>query len=287
MRRFEYVRPGTVDEATRFLASNAEDCFVIGGGTAGVVLLQMGFVRPRWVVDLGAIAGLREASANGALRLGALTTIRTLEREPSVGAGWPLLAEAASHVANVRVRNVATVGGAVAYGEPQTDTPVALTVLGASVSIAGTAGHREVPIAEFYLGPYETVLEQGELVAGVSVPHPGPGTGACHVKFTVGSPENKPVANVSALVGVDAASGKCTQARVVMGAVGPFPVIAQAAAGLVGESPSEARIVEIAAAAAEETDPFEDVRGPVWYKRRVTKVLVERALRCALQRVQA
>ena len=201
-------------------------------------------------------------------------------------AAYPLLAEAASQVANVRVRNVATGGGAVAYGEPQTDTPTALTASGAVVHIAGVSGERSVPIDEFYAGPYETVLEQGEIVSGIDVPEPPPHTGGAHIKFTVGSPENKPVANASALVTVEPSSGACTAARVVMGAAGPVPVVASAAGALVGVEASPERIAEVAAAAAEEADPIEDLRGPEWYKRRILRILVERALTCALQRAR-
>ena len=285
MRSFDYIRPTNVDEAVRFLADNADDALVIGGGTAAIVLLRLGVLRPRYVVDLGGIDELRGATMNGSLRLGALTTIRTLELDGEIGRDYGLLADAASQVANVRVRNVATVGGAVAYGEPQTDTPVALTALGASVTIEGTSGTRVAPIADFYVGPYETVVGPGEIVTGIDVPRPAAGSGGCHLKFTVGSPENKPVANVSALITLDA-EGRCTEARVVMGAVGPMPVVATAAAGLRGEAATEARIAEVAAEAADETDPVEDLRGPTWYKRRITRVLVERALKCALQRAR-
>ena len=286
MQPFEYVRPPTVAEATKFLAEHADESLVLGGGSAAVVMLELGVVRPAYVVDLGGIEELNGIERNGSLHIGALTRIRTLELDSGIRRDYGLLAEAASQVANVRVRNVATVGGAVAYGEPQTDTPTALTALGATVRIARSEGSRAAPIEEFYLGPYETVLRPGELVSGIDAPRPAPGSGGSHLKFTVGSPENKPVANASALVTVDASSGVCSAARVVMGATGPVPVVAQAVAGLVGDVPSPARVAEAAAAAAEETDPIEDLRGPVWYKRRITKVLVERALICALQRAQ-
>ena len=284
MQPFEYVRPDTVAEATRFLADHADSSFVLGGGSAAVVMLELGVVRPEYVVDLGRLEELDGIEQNGTLRIGALTRIRTLELAPQVRRDYGLLAEAASQVANVRVRNVATVGGAVAYGEPQTDTPTALMALGATVRIAGPEGGRTTPLEEFYVGPYETVLRPGELVAGVDVPHPPAGSGGSHLKFTVGSPENKPVANASALVVVEPSSGVCRAARVVMGATGPTPVVAQAAGGLIGDAPTSARVAEVAAAAAEEADPIEDLRGPIWYKRRITKVLVERALTCALQR---
>ena len=287
MRPFEYIRPGTVGEASQILAERGDGAFLIGGGSAAVVMLRLGVVRPECVVDLGGVAGLRGIEANGALRIGALTPIRALELNGGARSRWRLLAEAASQVANVRVRNAATVGGAVAYGEPQTDTPTALTALGASVRAASVKGERAVPIGEFYLGPYETVLAPGEIVVGVDVPESPPHTGGAHLKFTIGSPENKPVANASALVTLDPATGKCAGARVAMGAAGPTPVAAQAAEGLLGEFPSPERIAEVAAAAAEEADPMEDLRGPVWHKRRVLKVLVERALLCATQRAQA
>ena len=290
MRPFEYIRPASVAEAVGVLSERGEDAFVLGGGSAAVVMLRLGVVRPECVVDLGGIEemrGLRRNGdrRNGGLHIGALASIRSLELDDGVRAAYPLLAEAASQVANVRVRNVATVGGAVAYGEPQTDTPTALTASGASVRITGVSGERSVPIDGFYVGPYETVLEQGEIVAGIDVPEPPPHTGGAHIKFTVGSPENKPVANASALVTVDP-SGTCVAARVVMGAAGPVPVVADAARALLGGEPSPERIREVAAAAAEEADPIEDLRGPEWYKRRILRIVVERALTCALQRAR-
>ena len=284
MQPFEYVRPSTVAEATAFLAEHGENALVLGGGSAAVVMLELGVVRPEYVVDIGAIDGLSGVEQDGGLRIGALTRIRELELNAGVWRDFGLLAEAASQVPNVRVRNVATVGGAVAYAEPQTDTPTALTAYGATVRIAGPQGERSAPIEEFYLGPYEPALAPGELVIGVDAPHPGPGAGGSHMKFTVGSPENKPVANASALVTVDPSSGACASARIVMGAAGPVPIVAQAAGGLVGEPDPASRVAEVAAAAAEETDPIDDLRGPVWYKRRVMRVMVERALTCALQR---
>ncbi len=292
MQPFEYVRPATIAEATAFLAENADASLVLGGGSAAVVMLELGVVRPEYVVDIGAIeelTGLERngLEQNGELRIGALTRIRALELNEGVRREYGLLAEAASQVANVRVRNVATVGGAVAYGEPQTDTPAALIAYGATVRIAGPSGSRASALEDFYLGPYETALEPGELVVGLDVPHPGPGAGGCHMKFAIGSPENKPVANASVLATVDPSSGVCSSARIVMGAAGPVPIVAQAGRGLAGEAPSPSRVAEVAASAAEETDPIDDVRGPAWYKRRVMKTLVERALLCALQRATA
>ena len=285
MRPFEYVRPTTVGEATDFLREQGDDALVVAGGTAAIVMMTLGVLRPSYVVDVGSIPELRGSSAGGGgLRLGALTTVRSIERDPGIAEAYGLLAEAASQVANVRVRNRATIGGSVCYGEPQTDLPPALIAMGASATIAAAGRTRTVPLAGFFEGPYETVLEPGELLTEITVPQPEPGTAGCHAKFTIGSPENRPVANASVLVRLDEA-GRCVEARIVMGAVGPVPVVAgDAAALLAGEVPDAKLIAEVAARAADATDPQDDLRGPVWYKRRIAAVLVERALLCALRK---
>ncbi|MCH7483260.1 MAG: xanthine dehydrogenase family protein subunit M [Chloroflexi bacterium] len=285
MRPFEYVRPTTVGEATDFLREHGDDALVVAGGTAAVVMMTLGVLRPGYVVDVGAVAELSGSHADASgLRLGALTTVRSIERDTAIAGAYGLLADAASQVANVRVRNRATVGGSVCYGEPQTDLPPALIAMGASATLAASGGTRTVALADFFEGPYETVLEPGELLTEITVPQPEPGTFGCHAKFTIGSPENKPVANASVLVRLDDA-GRCVEARIVLGAVGPVPVVAEAAAALLaGEVPDAKLIAEVAARAADATDPQDDLRGPVWYKRRIARVLVERALRCALRK---
>ena len=286
MARFDYVRPSTVAEAVGLLEAHGDDALAIAGGTATVLLLQKRMLRPELVVDLGGLPGLTGVEQNGGgLRIGALTPIRAIERDATVRGSHGLLAEAASQVAGVRVRNAATVGGSVCFGEPQTDLPPSLLALNATATIVGSQGSRDVPLEEFFLGPYETARGQGEVLTYLSVPAIAPRSGGCHVKFTLGSPENKPVANVSALVIVDAFTGALADVRIVMGAVGGVPMLARKAGDtLKGEHPSDALIAEAGGQASEEADPVEDLRGSVWYKRRIIKVLVERALRCAIER---
>lgn len=287
MHKFTYAQAGSVAEATRLL-SEEPDSLVLAGGTAAVVLLNLGLVRPRLVVDIGAIDGLHAMEQAGdAYRLGALTSVRTLEASEDVQRRYPLLAEAASQVGSIRVRNAATVGGAIAYGEPQADVPVALVALGASVEIASGGGQRTMPLGEFFHGPYETDLAPGEVVAGVLIPMAEGKTGGCHVKFTIGSMEHKPVANVSAILRLSG-SGECEDVRIVAGAVGPTPLVAErAAAVLRGTKLTDGDIAEAARIASEESDPIDDLRGSVWYKRRIVRALVERGLKCAVLRAKA
>ncbi len=291
MHRFEYVRPDTVQEATAFLETNHEDSLVLAGGTAVIAMLSQGILRPRYVVDIGGLPGLKGfRRENGSFRIGALTPIAMLHQDPFAP---DLLAEAASQVASIRVRNVATVGGSVCYGEPQTDLPPALVAMGARAHVEGARGERWMDLGDFFLGPYETALKPGELLTELEVPVPQPdprsggeGTGrsgGCHMKFTVGSLANKPIANASCLVQLE---GQLVRdARIVLGAVGPIPMTArEAAALLIGRRPDEKGIAAAAAKAADESDPVEDLRGPEWYKRRMVKVLTERAIKCALRR---
>ena len=289
MRRFDYVRPETLDEAVGFLDEHGEDALVLAGGTAAVVLVSQGVLRPRYMVDLAGIPSLRDVQYRdgSGFRIGALTPIRSLERDPLPAQEFGLLADAASQVANIRVRNVATVGGSICYGEPQTDMPPALIAMGASVTIAGVRGTRTVKLEDFFYGPYETALEMGEVLTEILVPLPDRNSAGCHMKFTVGSPGNKPVANVSTQVLMDSDTGRVADVRIVMGTVGPVPALAAEAAALLrGELPDDNLIGEVAGRASEEADPIDDLRGSIWFKRRIVRVLVERGLRCALQKAK-
>ena len=162
----------------------------------------------------------------------------------------------------------------------------ALIAMGAQARLAGSTGDRWVALEDFFLGPYETTLRPGELLAELVVPRPPAGAGGCHMKFTIGSPANKPVANVSCFLRLD--GGRVAEARIIMGAVGGVPTPARAAAEiLAGEAPGDKLIAAAAETAAAEADPIEDLRGPIWYKRRMVRVLVARGVRCALQRAQS
>ena len=290
MRQFEYAQPTNVQEAISLLDREGEDALLLAGGTALVIMLAQGLLRPRYVVDLTGVLDLQgvESMDGGRVRVGALTRLRALERtNPALSAHAPLQ-EAASQVASVRVRNVATVGGSVCYGEPQTDVPPALIALGATAVVQGSQGIRSIEMERFYAGPYETALEPGELLTEILLPPRPAEAGGCHVKFTIGPSENKPVVNVSVALSVDPATGRCTSVRIVMGAVGPTPLLATGAMQLLEEErPDDRLIAEAARIASEQADPMEDLRGSVWYKRRIVKVLVERAVTCALERAKS
>ena len=287
MRRFEYVQPSSVQETVSFLDREGEEALLLAGGTALVIILGQGLLRPKYVVDLAGVPELSGVATedDGGVHIGARTRLSELQRDRSVLAAHEPLQEAASQVASVRVRNVATVGGSVCYGEPQTDVPPALIALGAVAVLAGPQGSRRVEMEQFYSGPYETALERGELLTEIVLPPRPVGTGGCHVKFTIGPSENKPVVNVSVALTMDPTTQRCLNVRIGMGAGGPVPMLATEAMGLLEEESPDDRIsTEAARLASEQADPADDLRGSVWYKRRIVKVLVKRAVKCALER---
>jgi carbon-monoxide dehydrogenase medium subunit len=290
MRRFDYVQPSSVQETVGILDREGEDALLLAGGTALVLLLGRGLLRPRYVVDLGGLAELSGVAPedDGGVRIGARTRLSELQGSgPALMSHQPLR-DAAAQVASVRVRNVATVGGSVCYGEPQTDVPPALIALGAQAVLVGPRGRRSVEMQQFYVGPYETVLERGELLTELLLPPRPVGAGGCHVKFTIGPRENRPVVNVSVALSVDPATGRCGNMRIAMGAVGPVPILATGAMQLLeGEIPDGRLLAEAARLASEQADPVDDLRGSVWYKRRIIKVLVEKAVKCALERAKS
>jgi carbon-monoxide dehydrogenase medium subunit len=193
---------------------------------------------------------------------------------------YPVLAQACHVVANIRIRNMASIGGNLAHGDYQSDPPTVLVALDASVELLNGRGERQMKLSDFIRGSYENALEPGELVAAVTVP-PSSFRGT-YIKFTTGSSEERPCAGVAALTRIE--GGVCRELRLVVGAVSPRPVrIFQAEEMTQGKPLHGALIEQVAAVAGEAVDPIDDLRGPADYKRHLVKVLARRALTAVAQ----
>jgi carbon-monoxide dehydrogenase medium subunit len=277
MRRFEILEPKSVQAACKML-SEEEGVKLIAGGTALLILIKHGILLPKTLINLKKIKGAAEIaySPKDGLRIGGLASIFDVESSPVVRQHYPLLAEACHVVANIRIRNMATIGGNLAHADSQSDPPAALVALDASVEMTNRSRSRSAKLSDFLLGTYETGLEADELLTAILVPPPAPDTKATYMKFTTRSSEDRPCAGVAALV--RCSNGICEEARVVVGAVSPAPVIVTDQALVKGKKLSPELISEIARKAGEAVDPVEDLRGPVDYKRQLVKVLVRRAL---------
>jgi len=277
---FEYRAPRGLDEALAVLREHGEDARVVAGGTALVTMMRQHLVRPGCLVSLRDVQGLNRIEAtNGALRLGALVTHREAEVSPLVRERLPVLAETFRRVATVRIRHMATIGGALAHADPNQDPPVTLLALGASVEIRGARGHRELPLGEFFRDYYETALEPGELVTAVTVPLLPAASGATFLKFLPRTADDYATVAVAAIVTLEPDGERCREARIALGSVGVTPLRGMAAEALLsGQRLSESLLQAAGEAVKGAVDPLSDHRGSAAYKREMTGVMVGRAL---------
>jgi aerobic carbon-monoxide dehydrogenase medium subunit len=275
-----FSAPVTVAGAVAEL-SEPGDVLAMSGGTSVALLLKHGLAQPRKIVWLGRIPGLRhlEAGADGGLSIGALTTLRELAASSAVRGSAPALAGAAGRAGNPRVRSVATLGGALAHGDPRQDVPPVLLALEATVRIAGPSGEREMPVAHFHTGFMETALAPGEIVTGVALPAV-PGRRARYARFTPGSEDDYPTVSAAASV-IRAGDGRVARAVLALGGAGPTPLLITAAERLSG-APSAADVAAVAAAAEAAAQPVADQRGSAAYKKAMARVQAQRVLQACL-----
>ena len=225
MRRFEYLEARTVGQAIAMLQRHGEQARIVAGSTDFLVRWRAGFWHPDYVVNIQRIAGLKRVafSRRNGLRLGALTTIQTLEQHPAIRRHYPALAAAAASFAGVQVRNLATVGGNICNASPSGDTLPALIAYGAQCRISGPDGQRSVPLEQLFTGPGRTVLAHDEVLAEIVLPPPPVNTGALYIKHSPRGAMDIATVGVASSLTIDA-SGVCADARIVLGAVAPTPI---------------------------------------------------------------
>jgi carbon-monoxide dehydrogenase medium subunit len=280
LSHFTYRRPESLAEAIELLEEHGDDARPIAGGTALVLLMRQGLVRPEVVVGLDGIAELGGISAtDDGVRIGATVTHREAETSPLVLDAAPLLTRTLSHVATIRIRNVGTLGGNLAHADPNQDPPVTLIAHRATVTLAGPDGERVMPVEDFFVDYYETDRGPSELLTAIDVPRLPERTGASYLKFLPRSAEDYATVSVAATLRLDDDGERCVEARVALGSVAGVPVRARAVeSALVGQAPGDDVIREAAAHVAEEVDPIPDARGSAEYKREMAEVFVRRAL---------
>lgn len=284
MRSFTLLEPRTLDAACDALVEH-EGARPIAGGTSLVIMIKQGFLAPDVLVNLAKIPDGRSVEVGESeVRLGALATIAQLEDDEDVRRSLPAVASACHVVANIRIRNVATLGGNVAHADYQADPPTALLAHDAVLELRSARGRRTVPLDEFLLGIYSTMLEHDEVVEAIRVPVP-PAMSWTYEKFKTRSSEDRPTAGVA--VGLRIDDGVCTELRIAVGAATARPVRARdAEAAATGSAVDDASVREVAELAAASIEPVEDLNGDAAYKRRVVRAIVRRALeRCRSKEV--
>jgi carbon-monoxide dehydrogenase medium subunit len=283
---FEYHAPASLDEATALLDKLGEDAKILSGGQSLIPMMKLRLASPAHVIDIGGIAGLSYIrETDGVLGIGALTRESELEESELVRARYPLLHETSQVIADPIVRNLATVGGNLAHGDPANDHPATMLALGAEVVARGRRGSRRLPIASFFTGPFSTALAPGEILVEIRVPLAAPRSGGAYRKL-----ERKVGDFATAAVAAQVtlrADGACESAGIGLTNVGLTPIKAEKAeAALRGKRLDDKTIAEAARLAAAAAEPAEDLRGSAEYKRDLVRVLTTRALRRAVERAE-
>jgi carbon-monoxide dehydrogenase medium subunit len=280
---FEMVEPASLQEAVSLLDPEEPTIRPVAGGTALMLMMKSGVFQPTRLVCLHRIEPEHAritVAADGGLRIGAMATLREVEKDSNVAARLPVLKGAMRTLSNVRVRNIARVGGALAHGDPHMDLPPVLAALGARVSIAGPKQKRELPVEDLYAGYYETVLEKNELITAVTVP-PLSGRKAAYMKVTSRTADDWPSLGVA--VSFALKNGAISDPMVVVSAATVKVTRMKAAeAALNNATPDDPTLRRAGDAAADEAEILSDAHGSAPYKRELLRVYLRRAVRQAL-----
>ena len=281
---FEYLRPKTIPEAVRMLEQHGSEAKILSGGQSLIPMMKLRLARPGFLIDINRIAGLSYVKEEGGyLKIGGLTREAELEASPLVRTKYPILLDTAHVIADPQVRNMATVGGNLAHGDPANDHPATMMALGAQVVATGPKGERVISIENFFLSLFSTALQPEEILTEIRIPMPPARSGGAYFKL-----ERKvgdfATAAVAAQLTLDE-KGSCQKVGIGLTNVGPTPVKARKAEEFLrGKKPDEANSKQAAQLAADESTPSPDLRGPVEYKKGLVKELAKRALSRAFER---
>ena len=280
---FEYAVARDVSDAIALLASSGGEGKVLAGGQSLIPLMKFRLSQPGLLVDLTRVAGLAEIHENGDLRIGALVREADLDTNPIVRARYPILVDTTKVIADPLVRNLATIGGNLAHADPANDHPATMLAVRAAIVAQGPKGQRVIPIDEFFVDTFTTVLAPDEILTEIRIPKPPARSGGAYFKL-----ERKvgdfAIAGVAVMIALDE-KGKIGTVGIGVTNAGPTAIRARKAEELLrGQSPDDKTIAAAAVAAAGESKPWSDLRGPAEYKLDVIRVLTQRAIRKALSR---
>jgi carbon-monoxide dehydrogenase medium subunit len=284
--KFAYVAARTVQEAIDVLGRHPDEAKLLAGGQSLIPMMKLRLAAPEILVDISQLADLAQVrEENGQLVIGALTRESDLETDPLVTSRYPMLADTCQVIADPIVRNLATVGGNLAHADPANDHPATMLALRAEIVATGPDGARTIPIDDFFVDTFTTVLGPAEILTAIRVPAPTEHSGGAYLKLErkVG---DYGIAGAGAYLVLDG-NGKVRQAGIGLTNVGPTPIRARdAETFLMGLMPTEENLRGAAERAAAASQPVSDLRGPAEYKRAVVRTLTFRALSKAAERAQ-
>ena len=287
MQPFRYERPASLEGAVELLAEHGPAARILAGGTDLIIRLRDGTLRPDLVVDVKRIPDLAAqiAERDGRLSISAGTTMTDIAADPRIRRHFRALAEAATVVGSVQIRNRATLAGNICNASPAADSIPALIAHSAICEIALPQTRRRVPVEEFCVAPGKTVLGKGEFLVSLHLPPPPPRFGAAYLRFTPRNEMDIAVVGVGAAVQLDESQRRIVAARIALGAVAPTPLfVPEAGEALIGAEVGEKAFARAATIAQSAARPITDLRGTAEFRRHLVGVLTRRALAKAVER---
>jgi len=287
MKPFEYFEPRTVAEATKLLSNYGGKARILAGGIDLIPRMRKGDIKPKYLINIQKVTGLEYIEPDGkkGIKFGAMAKLHSLETSKTIQNHYPILYEAIHQITSVQAKYMGTAVGNLCVGTPASDVAAALLALGAELRIAGAKGKRREPLEKFYLDYLRTSLKRGEMVTGVFLPTPQPGTNTAFLNLVR---TRSDIAKISVAVAIIVKDSICREARIAIGAAAPIVFRARKAeAALIGQKLVSEAINKVAETAAGETTPINDLRSTAEYRKETAKILVRRALEKALEEIKA
>ena len=312
MKKFDYLKPKTLEEALSLLETHGEKAKLIAGGTDVIVMIKQKTMSPEVLISLQGIPGLDQIQFDGGLRMGPMVTHRAIEKSEIIRKQFSALTDATDSLGSIQIRNVATIGGNICTAAPSADTATPLLVLGTQVKVKSLKRERTIAIEEFFKGPSQSVLKGNEIVTELVIPKPLPNTGSAYWKHQRRLALDLPIVGVSVLLSLDKDEISCSdmlcstspissilhrmeedelvckEVRIALGVAAPTPMRALKAEKMLrGQQLSDELLQQVAETAASEAQPRDSIRGEAWYRRDMIRVLVKRmAMKCIERVVQ-
>jgi len=277
LKPFKYFEPQTIGEAHQLLSKYGSEAKLLAGGTDVIVFMKKREIGPKYLVCINDIPGLDsiQYSEQNGLKIGPLVTHQSIADSPVINEKFGLLATACNKVGTPQVRNMGTIGGNVCMAGPSQDTIPPLLALGASLKLDGFHGLRTVPIEEFFVGPFKSVLKEDEILTGIEIPPLPSHSAGCYKWVTKISTVDETLAGAAVVLKKNESNGICEEIRIALTSVAHTPMRARKAEDVIRNHKVENGLIEQAAQiAAEETSP----RSRADYRRRMTSVLVKEAI---------
>ncbi len=286
---FDYLKPGSLPEASQFLHEHAGEARPLLGGTDIFVRMRDGHWQDNYLVDVKGLDGTDEITfdPSDGLSIGAAVNMNRVSAFPEVGKTYPVLKEAVDSVASYQLRTRATIVGNICNASPAGDTIGACLLLDGVLNVHGLIGMRQEPLKTFFTGPGETVLEAGDIVLSIRLPVPPPGSAGTYIKLGRNMESDLSIVGVTALGYPDAEATSGYRFKLALASVAPVPLVPEDVQAYLAEHPiKEETLRQAAQIAMDASTPIDDVRAGAHYRKIMVRNLSYKALKAVWEKIK-